>query len=153
MGKRHGFWKLVAAAAVIAVAGGAVHNELLGPRVRSVALPSADPFTLRFAVFNPAFTVTLKNIDMACIPLGVYGNGWMAKAQPFPLNVDIDLGPRAEFEYTCPIASSNVKGPVKRVEAKVAIQYARFGQRRRAMSGTLAWDSASRVWTDAGDSN
>ena len=135
--------------ASIAVASGAVRNELLGPRIRAVPLPSADPFTLRFAVFNPAFTVLLKNIDMTCVPLDVQGRGWTADAPSFALDVDIDLGPRAEFEYTCPIKSSDAKGPVNRVEAKVAVQYTRFGQRKRAVSGTLAWDAASRVWTDA----
>jgi hypothetical protein len=144
----------LAAIAAIAVMAGAVRNELLGPRIRAVPLASADPFTLRFEVSNPAFTVSVKDIDMTCLPLTIAGHdgegrAWTAKGEPFPLDMDVDLGPRMAFEYTCPFKSS-AKDRVDQVEAKVAVRYTRFGRREQAMSGTLAWDSATRVWTDAG---
>lgn len=138
-------------AALIAVVAGAVHNELLGPRIRAVPIRADDPMTVRFAIFNPAFTVTLKDVDMTCVPLTIQGHGkdgraWTAKGQPFPLDVDIDLGPRMAFEYTCPI-NDNVSGKVDKMEVQVAVRYTRFGRRNQKLSQSLAWDSASRVWT------
>jgi len=156
MGPSKQYWKryIFAAAVVIAIAAGAVHNELLGPVIRAVPIRADDPLTIRFAIFNPAFTVTLKNVDMSCVPLSLNGHGkngaWTARAQNFPLNMDIDIGPRMAFEYTCPIKATDLPGPVDSVTAQIAIRYTRFGHRDRAVSGALAWDSASRVWTMAG---
>ena len=53
----------------------------------------APCLTIRFAVFNPAFTVTLKNIDMTCMPLALDGHSkdgrsWTAKSANFPLNME-----------------------------------------------------------------
>lgn len=142
---------LIVLAALIAIAAGAVHNEMLGPRVRADPIRADDPLTMRFAIFNPAFTVSLKNIDMTCVPLSIEGHdrsghAWTAKAQSFPLDVDIDLGPRMAFEYTCPLAATPAR-QIDRVRAQVAVRYTRFGHRDETVSGTLAWDAASRVWT------
>jgi hypothetical protein len=151
--KRFAFKRiLLVVAAFLLIAGGAVHNELLGPVIHAVPIRADDPLTIRFAIFNPAFTVTLKNVDMSCVPLSLQGRGkddhaWMARAQPFPLNMDIDIGPRMAFEYTCPIKDAGFPGAVTSVTAEIAIRYTRFGRREQATSGTLAWDSASRVWT------
>ena len=150
-------WKryILAAAVVIVVAAGAIHNELLGPVIRADPIRADDPLTIRFVLFNPAFTVTLRNVDMNCVPLSLDGRGksghpWTARAQNFPLDVDIDIGPRMAFEYTCPIKSGPLPGAVDNVTAQIAIRYTRFGRRGQAISSTLAWDSASRVWTVAG---
>ncbi|HEX4371002.1 MAG TPA: hypothetical protein VH019_06620 [Rhizomicrobium sp.] len=157
MGPPKQYWKryIFGAAIVIALAAGAIHNELLGPVIHADPIRADDPLTIRFVLFNPAFTVTLRNVDMNCVPLSLNGRGkdgraWTAHGQPFPLNVDIDIGPRAAFEYTCPIQDSGFPGAVTTVMAQIAIRYTRFGRRDQATSGTLAWDSASRVWTVAG---
>jgi hypothetical protein len=157
MGPSKQYWKryIFAAAVAIAIAAGAIHNELLGPVFRADPIRADDPLTIRFAIFNPAFTVTLRNVDMNCVPLSLSGHGkdgraWTAHGQVFPLNVDIDIGPRAAFEYTCPIKASGFPGVVTDVTAQIAIRYTRLGRRDRAVSGALAWDSASRVWTVAG---
>ena len=144
---------LLVAAALLLIAGGAIHNELLGPVIHADPIRAGDPLTIRFVLFNPAFTVTLENVDMRCVPLGLKGRGkdaWTAHAQPFPLNMDIDVGPRMAFEYTCPIKDAGFPGAVTNVTAQIAVRYTRFGRRDQAMSGTLNWDSASRVWTEAG---
>ncbi|HUO01703.1 MAG TPA: hypothetical protein VMU31_02915 [Rhizomicrobium sp.] len=140
---------------LILVAAGAVHNELLGPVIRAVPIRADDPLTVRFAVFNPAFTVTLKNVDMTCMPLTLAGRGrngqaWTAQGRPFPLNVDLDVGPRQAFEYTCPIDTAASPDSLDHVTADIAVRYTRFGRRERMISGTLNWGSASRVWTMAG---
>jgi hypothetical protein len=154
-GKQYRKRIIFAAAIVIALAAGAVHNELLGPVIRADPIRADDPLTIRFVLFNPAFTATLKNVDMSCVPRSLSGHGkdgraWTAHAQPFPLNVDIDVGPRAAFEYTCPIKDTGFPGTVTNVTAEIAIRYTRFGRRDQAVSGILAWDSASRVWAMAG---
>jgi hypothetical protein len=146
---------LLVAAAFLLIAAGAVHNELLGPVIHADPIRADDPLTIRFVLFNPAFTATLRNVDMICVPQSLSGHGkdgraWTAHAQPFPLNVDIDVGPRMAFEYTCPIEDTGFPGVVTNVTAQIAIRYTRFGRREQAMSGTLAWDSVSRVWTVAG---
>jgi len=154
--KRFAFKRiLLVAAAFLLVAGGAIHNELLGPVIRADPIRADDPLTIRFAIFNPAFTVTLRNVDMNCVPLSLSGHdkdgrAWTARGQPFPLNVDIDIGPRMAFEYTCPIKSGPLPGAVDNVTAQIAIRYTRLGRRDQTVSGALAWDSASRVWTVAG---
>jgi hypothetical protein len=154
--KRFAFKRiLLVAAAFLVIAGGAVHNELLGPAIHADPIRADDPLTIRFVLFNPAFTVTLKNVDMNCVPLSLSGHGkdghaWTAPGQSFPLNVDIDVGPRMAFEYTCPIKAADLPGPVNNVTARIAIRYTRFGRRDQDLSSTLAWDSASRVWTVAG---
>ena len=157
MGPSKQYWKryVLAAAAVLAIAAGAVHNELLGPVIHADPIRADDPLTIRFVLFNPAFTVTLRNVDMNCVPLSIGGHGkdgraWTAHGQVFPLNVDIDIGPRAAFEYTCPIKDTGFPGAVTNVTAEIAIRYTRFGRRDQATSQPLAWDSASRVWTVAG---
>lgn len=146
---------LLIAAAFLLIAAGAVHNELLGPVINADPIRVDDPLTIRFVLFNPAFTVTLKNVDMACVPLSLSGHGkdghaWTAHGQSFPLNVDIDVGPRAAFEYTCPIKDTGFPGAVTSVTAEIALRYTRFGRREAATSPMLAWDTASRVWTVAG---
>jgi hypothetical protein len=154
--KRFAFKRiLLVAAAFLLIAGGAVHNELLGPVIHADPIRADDPLTIRFVLFNPAFTVTLKNVDMICVPLSLSGRGkdghaWVAHGQPFPLNVGIDVGPRAAFEYTCPIDGTGFPGTVTNVTAQIAIHYTRFGRREESTSPTLAWDSASRVWTLTG---
>jgi hypothetical protein len=154
--KRFAFKRiLLVAAAFLLIAAGAIHNELLGPVIHADPIRADDPLTIRFVLFNPAFTVALKNVDMNCLPLSLGGHGkdgraWTAHGQPFPLNVDIDVSPRAAFEYTCPIKDTGFPGAVTNVTAQIAIRYTRFEHRDRAVSGPLAWDSASRVWTVAG---
>ncbi|HWF63552.1 MAG TPA: hypothetical protein VN685_02950 [Rhizomicrobium sp.] len=154
----YGFRKIhwLAIIAVIAVAAGAVRNELLGPRIHAVPRRNDDPFTIRFAVFNPAFTLTFRDIDMTCLPRRIEGHGkdgraWDAAGQPFPLNVSIDLAPRMAYEYTCPIKSSASPQQVSRVEVQIITRYTRFGHRAQAKPVTLDWDSASRAWTVAGN--
>ena len=151
MGRRIPKLVWIVAIAMVAVAAGAAHNELLGPVIRADPIRADDPLTVRFVVFNPAFAITLHNVDMTCLPLSLSGHGrdgrtWNARGEDFPLNVDVDVGPRMRFEYTCPIANTGFAGPVARVTAKIAIAYTRFGHRAQAMSGMLTWDSASRVW-------
>jgi hypothetical protein len=154
--KRFAFKRiLLVVAAFLLIAGGAIHNELLGPVIRADPIRADDPLTIRFILFNPAFTVTLRNVDMNCVPLSLGGHGkdgraWTAHAQLFPLNVDMDVGPRGAFEYTCPIKDTGFPGAVTDVTAQIAIRYTRFGRREQVVSGALAWDSASRVWTRAG---
>ena len=154
--KRFAFKRiLLVAAAFLLIAAGAVHNELLGPVIRADPIRADDPLTIRFVLFNPAFTVTLRNVDLNCVPLSLSGRGkdgraWTAHGQSFPLNVDVDIGPRAAFEYTCPIKDTGFPGAVTHVTAEIATRYTRFGRRDQAVSGMLAWDSASRVWTVAG---
>jgi hypothetical protein len=145
---------LLVAAAFILLAGGAIHNEFLGPVIRADPIRADDPLTIRFVLFNPAFTVALKNVDMICVPLSLKGHGkdgraWTAQGQAFPLNMDIDVGPRMRFEYTCPITAT-LPGQPDSVTAQIAVRYTRLGRRSHALSGTLAWDSASRVWTMTG---
>jgi len=151
MGRRIPKLAWLAAIVVIAVIAGAAHNELLGPVIRADPIPADDPLTIRFVLFNPAFTVTLRNVDMTCLPQSLSGyakdgRAWIARGENFPLNVDLDVGPRMRYEYTCPINDAGFAGPVRRVTAKIAIAYTRFGRRAHAMSGMLTWDSASRVW-------
>lgn len=138
-------------AALVLIAGGALRNEWLGPQIRPVPVMSSDPLTLRFTIVNPAFLVRLKDIDMTCKPLRVGGHGargaWTAEAQDFPLDVDIDLGPRMAFEYTCPFKSAGIRGPIDRVEAEVALRYTRFGRREESRSAVMSWNSLTRVWT------
>jgi hypothetical protein len=104
--KRFAFKRiLLVVAAFLLIAGGAVHNELLGPVIRADPIRADDPLTIRFAIFNPAFTVTLRNVDMSCVPLDLSGHGkdghaWAARAQPFPLNMDIDSCSRATGTLT-----------------------------------------------------
>lgn len=146
---------LAAGVIVIVVAAGAIHNELLGPVIRAVPIRANDPLTIRFAIFNPAFTVTLRNVDMTCVPQILTGHGkdghaWKAPGQAFPLDVDLDVPPRMAFEYTCPILDTGFPGPVDAVSARIAIRYTRLGQRNQAMSRTLHWNGSSRVWTLAG---
>jgi hypothetical protein len=143
---------LLGVAALLILGAGAVGNELLGPVIRAVPIAAPDPLTICFAVFNPAFTVTLKNLDMVCRPLRLEGrdrNGksWTARGQDFPLNVDIDVGPRMAFEYTCPIKDTGFTGTVDRVNARIALHYTRFGRSQQAISDTLSWDRISRTWT------
>jgi hypothetical protein len=150
--KRFAFKRiLLVAAAFLLIAAGAVHNELLGPVIHADPIRADDPLTIRFVLFNPAFTVSLRNVDMNCVPLSLSGHkdgqAWTAHGQVFPLNVDIDVGPRAAFEYTCPIKDTGFPSRVTNVTAEITIRYTRFGRRDQAVSGILAWDSASRVWT------
>jgi hypothetical protein len=137
-------------AALAIIAAGAIRNELLGPLIRPVPVMSNDPLTLPFTVFNPAFLVTLKDIDMTCENFRLLGRApspWSAGAEPFPLDVDIDLGPRMAFEYTCPIKSRGIKRAVDKVDARVGVRYTRFGRREKNQSAILTWDSISKVWT------
>ena len=146
---------LVIAAFLVLAAAGAVRNELLGAVIRAVPTRADDPLlTIRFAVFNPAFTVTLRDVDMTCIPLSLSGHdkaghAWTMKAAPFPLNVNMDVGPRMAFEYTCPI-EVKTPAPPQSVTVEIDTRFTRFGRRQRGASGMLAWDSASRVWTKTG---
>ena len=156
MGRRIPKLAWIAGIAVLVMLAGAVRNELLGPRIRAFPIRTDDPFTIRFGIFNPAFTLTFRDIDMTCLPLRIEGHGkdgraWDATGQPFPLNVSVDLGPRMAYEYTCPIKSSAAPGRVTHVEAKIAIRYTRFGHRAQSMSGALDWDSGTRAWTVAGN--
>src|ERR1700744_2077918 len=104
--KRFAFKRiLLVAAAFLLIAGGAIHNELLGPVIHADPIRADDPLTIRFVLFNPAFTVTLKNVDMTCVPLSLSGRSkdgraWTARGQSFPLNMDVDVLPRGAFEYT-----------------------------------------------------
>jgi hypothetical protein len=152
---RHRKIYLVAGLVAAMIVAGAIHNELLGPVIRADPIRADDPLTIRFAVFNPAFTLTLRNVDMTCLPQALIGHGkdghaWKAPGQAFPLNVDLDVPPRMAFEYTCPIQDTGFPGPVDTASARIAIRYTRLGQRHQAISRTLDWDASSRVWTLAG---
>lgn len=144
---------LLVAAIALAVVAGAIHNELQGLQIRAVPRPGADPLSLRFAIVNPAFTVTAKDVDITCLSARLTGHGgdgrrWTARAAPFPLNVNIDLTPRAAFEYTCPIETT--AGPPDRVEAGIEVRYTRFGHRKQFRAGPMMWNASSRVWMLAG---
>ena len=146
----------LAAIAVLVMLGGAVRNELLGPGIRAFPIRTDDPFTIRFGIVNPAFTLTFRDVDMTCLPLRIEGKSkdgrvWEATGQPFPLNVSVDLGPRMAYYYTCPIKSSAQPALVSHVEVKIAIRYTRFGHRAQSMSNMLDWDSGTRAWTVAGN--
>jgi hypothetical protein len=108
---------------------------------------------LRFAIVNTAFTVTAKDVDITCLPARLEGHGadgrrWTAQGMAFPLNVAIDLPPRASFEYTCPIETT--AGPPDKVEADIEVRYTRFGRRAQFRAGPMSWDASSRVWMLAG---
>lgn len=143
------------AAAVLAIATGAViHNELQPPAIATVPVTGDDPLTLRFSVSNPALVVAARNVDFVCLPLSVRGRGAdgqtiVTRADPFPMKMDIDLGPGASFQYTCPIKGETLPAKVDRMTARVAVSYTRFGHRTETMSGLLSWDSQSRVWTQS----
>jgi hypothetical protein len=138
---------------VIVVMGGALYNETLPPQIHSIPVPGDGPFTLRFSVSNPAFTTTMKDMDFTCVPLELHGRSpkgekLTLRADPFALNVDIDLPPRAAFQYTCPIRNAGLAASIDSVDAKVSAAYTRFGHRSLIWSGELTWDSASRIWAE-----
>jgi len=138
----------------LAVLGAAAGNEFAAPAIAGVPVPGDDPLTLRFAVSNRGFITTINDIDFTCVPDQVTGRDANGKAvrvhgAPFPLNVDIDLGPRASFQYTCPIQGPNLPAQVSRIEAHVEMRYTRFGQVSEAHSAELIWDSQSKVWLAA----
>src|SRR5581483_656727 len=131
-----GFSKIawIATIAALVMLAGAIRNELLGPRIRAFPIRTDDPFTIRFAVFNPAFLLTFRDIDMTCRPLRLEGHGkdgraWTATAKSFPLNVGIDLGPRMAYDYTCPIETGIPPEQVNHVEVQIATRYSRFDGR------------------------
>jgi hypothetical protein len=146
--------KPVLLAALIVVAGAAAANEFAAPRIEAVPVPGDPPLTLRFAVSNPGWLLSIQNIDFSCVPDQVKGRDATGKAvrvhgAPFPLNVGIDLGPRDSFQYTCPIQGPHLPGQVDRIEAHVEMSYTRFGRRSEAHSAELIWNSQSKIWTAA----
>ena len=144
---------ILAAALVI---GGALYNESRPPSLHSIAMPGDDPFTLRFAISNPAFTITMKDVDLSCVPMEARGHptkdGKPAlHATPFALNVDVDLPPRGAYEYTCPIRIEGAADATGTLDAKIGATYTRLGYRAKTWSRELSWDAASRTWTEATD--
>lgn len=135
--------------ALIALLAGAAANELRPPGVHAVAMPGDDALTLRFRVSNPAFLLAMTDMDFLCRPLLVETRNAALKAEPFPLEVHVDLMPGASLEYTCPVIGRDRAAAAIKIRARVEVHYTRLGARRQARSGTLAWDSQSRAWTDS----
>ena len=140
--------------ALVLVAGGAAVTEFAPPEIKSVPVPGDEPLTLRFAVSNRGHLLTLRDVDFTCVPDQVKGRDATGApvrvhGAPFPMNVDIDLGPRASYQYTCPIRGPHLPRQVDRIEAHVEMSYTSLGRRAEAHSGELIWDSQSKVWTAA----
>ncbi|HXR94323.1 MAG TPA: hypothetical protein VN718_00485 [Rhizomicrobium sp.] len=147
-------WWFLLAAILLVFAGGMAANEFAAPLVRGVPVPGDDPFTLRFAVSNRGWLLALHDVDFTCVPDQVKGRSADGKnvrvhGAPFPLNVDVDLGPRDAFQYTCPIQGPHLPAQVDHIEAHVEMAYTRFGRRSEAHSAELIWDSRSKVWIAA----
>jgi hypothetical protein len=150
---RKGFF--LAAVIGIALAGGAALNELAPPHIESVPVPGDEPLTLRFSVSNRGHLLTLRDVDFTCVPDQVKGRDAQGQAvrvhgAPFPMNVNIDLGPGAAFQYTCPIKGPHLPEQVDRIEAHVEMSYTSSGRRSEAHSAELIWNSQSKVWVEAG---
>ena len=149
---------LILIAALVLMAG-AVREEFAPPRIADVPVPGDDPLTLRFAVANRGLLTTIADVDFTCVPDLVKGrdaNGAPVRVHgaAFPMNVGIDLMPRASYQYTCPILGP-IQGPhlparVDHIEAHVEMRYTRFGRRADAQSAELVWDSQSKIWMAAG---
>ena len=145
---------LLAVLALLAIAGAAAANEFAAPLILGVPVPGDDPLTLRFSVSNRGWLFAIHDIDFTCVPDQVKGQGADGKTlrvhgAPFPMNVDVDLGPRGSFQYTCPIQGPHLPARVDRIEAHVEMRYTRFGRRNEAHSAELIWDSRSRIWVKA----
>ena len=145
----------LAAVIVIALAGGTAVNEFAPPHIENVPVPGDEPLTLRFSVSNRGHLLSLRDVDFTCVPDQVKGEGAQGQAVrvhgvPFPMNVNIDLGPGASFQYTCPIKGPHLPEQVERIEAHVEMSYTRFGRRSEAHSAELIWNSQSKVWVEAG---
>ena len=139
---------------LLAVAGGAAANEFAAPQVADVPVPGDDPLTLRFSVSNRGWLLGIQDVDFTCVPDQVRGRGADGKkihvhGTPFPMNVDVDLGPRESFQYTCPIQGPHLPAEIDHIEAHVEMGYSRFGRRAHAHSGELIWDSQSKIWLKA----
>jgi hypothetical protein len=143
----------VAGALAAIVVIGALYNEARPPAIHAISMPHDDPGTLRFVISNPAFTITVKDVDLTCVPLEsqthTSKDGKPAHAAPFVLNVDVDLPPRGAFEYTCPIKTEDFADAPGTLDAKIGVKYTKFGHRAQSWSDALTWDPASRVWTEA----
>jgi hypothetical protein len=144
------------AAATLLLLGGAAANELAPPWIASVPVPGDDPLTLRFQVSNRGYVLGIRNLDFICVPDRVEGratNGAPSTApgDAFPMTVDLDLGPGASFQYTCPIFGHGKGTPatVTRIRAHVEAAYTRFGRRAHTRSANFTWDSQSKVWVAA----
>ena len=145
---------LLAILALAAIAGGGAINEFAAPAIRGVPVPGDGPSMLRFAVSNRGFLTTIGNVDFTCVPDQVVGraaNGAPVRVHgaSFPLNVGIDLPPRASYQYTCPIQGQHLPQHADRIEAHIEMSYTRFGQRSEAHSAELIWNSQSKVWLGA----
>lgn len=145
---------LLLALILLAVLAAAAGNEFAAPLIAGVPVPGDDPLTLRFAVSNRGFLTTIGDVDFTCVPDQVVGRDAQGQAvrvhgASFPLNVDIDLMPRASFQYTCPIQGPHLPAEVNRIEAHVEMSYSRFGRRSEAHSGELIWNSQSKIWVTA----
>ena len=104
----------LAGLAVLVFLGGAGINELAPPQIESMPVPGDDPLTLRFAVSNRGFLTTIRDLDFTCVPDRIEGKdaggaAFSARGEPFPLNVKLDLGPGASFQYTCPCWSTGAR--------------------------------------------
>jgi hypothetical protein len=158
-GEGHGVRRtilLLTATALALILAAAMANELSAPAIDSVPVPGDAPLTLRFAVVNHAYLAAIHDIDFTCVPDQVKGRDAGGAAVrvhgvPFPMNVDIDLGPRASFQYTCPIQGPHLPAEVDRIEAHVELAYTSLGRRLHAHSAELIWDGQSRIWTKAPD--
>ena len=146
---------LLAVPVLLAILGAAAANEFAAPGIAAVPVPGDPPLTLRFSVSNRGWLMPIRNIDFTCAPDQIVGRdakGAPVKVHgvPFPMNVNIDLGPQDSFQYTCPIQGPHLPAQVERIEAHVEMSYMRLGQRSEAHSAKLIWDSQSKVWTAAG---
>ena len=139
---------LLAVPVLLAILGAAAANEFAAPAISAVPVPGDPPLTLRFSVSNRGWLLPIRNLDFTCVPDQVVGRD--AKGAPFPLNVNIDLGPQDSFQYTCPIQGPHLPDRVDRIEAHIELSYTRLGQRSEAHSAELIWDSQSKVWMAAG---
>ncbi len=146
---------LIVAAALLLL-GGATANELAPPHIESVPVPGDEPLTLRFAVSNRGHVASIRDVDFTCVPDTVEtrdatGAPSTAPGDPFPMKVDLDLGPGASFQYSCPLFGPGKGAPatVTRIRAHVEAAYTRFGRRAHMRSADFTWDSQSKVWVAA----
>ena len=148
-------WLLPAALVLIAALGAGAAGEFAPPRIQAVPVPGDEPLTLRFAVSNRGFLRTFGDMDFTCVADSVTGRDAKgvrvtARGTSFPLNVNIDLGPRESFQYTCPIRGAHLPVQVDHIEAHVEAAYDSYGARANAHSPEFLWDAQSKAWVTAG---
>ena len=136
--------------AVCAFLGAAASNEFAPPRIETVPVPGDEPLTLRFSVTNRGYLSTFRDLNFTCVPDKIESKDAKAvSGASFPLNVDLDLGPGASFEYTCPLKAALAPDRVATIRAHVEAAYSHLGHQARTRSRAFIWDAQSKVWLEA----